>query len=76
VKAVVWSNVFQAVVFLVAGALTLGFLVSRIDGGVAAITELAGQAGRLNIVNWGPAPGDPDFWHRALTDLTSCGSLS
>jgi solute:Na+ symporter, SSS family len=68
VKAVVWTNVFQAVVFLVAGALTLGFLVSRIDGGVGAIVELAGQAGRLNVVNWGPAPGDPDFWRRALTD--------
>ncbi len=68
VKAVVWTNVFQAVVFLIAGAVTLGFLVSRIDGGVGAIVELAGQAGRLNVVNWGPAPGDPDFWRRALTD--------
>ena len=68
VKAIVWTNVFQALVFLVAGAATLVFLVSQIDGGVSAIVSVAGAAGRLNIVNWGPAPGDPDFWRRVLTD--------
>ncbi|MBI2492346.1 MAG: sodium/solute symporter [Candidatus Rokubacteria bacterium] len=68
VKAVVWTNVFQALVFLVAGAATLAFLMSRIDGGVAAIVATAGEAGRLNVVNWGPSPGAPDFWRRVLTD--------
>ena len=24
--------------------------------------------GRLSVINWGPAPGDPDFWRRVLTD--------
>src|SRR5438105_13337726 len=32
VKAVVWTNVFQALVFLVAGAVTVGYLVRHIDG--------------------------------------------
>jgi SSS family solute:Na+ symporter len=68
VKAVVWTNVFQAGVFLVAGAATLVFLVGQVEGGAAAIVEIAGGAGRLNIVNWGPAPGDPDFWRRVLTE--------
>src|SRR5712691_5685741 len=68
VKAVVWSNVFQALTFLLAGAVTLVFLVTRIDGGVAAVLAVAGEAGRLGVVNWGPAPGDPDFWTRILTD--------
>ncbi|HXH84626.1 MAG TPA: sodium/solute symporter [Candidatus Tectomicrobia bacterium] len=68
VKAVVWTNVFQASLFLVAGAATLAFLVSRIDGGMAAIVETAGAAGRLDVVNWGPAPGAPDFWRRMLTE--------
>src|SRR5438094_569563 len=62
VSAVVWTNVFQALMFLGAGALTLGFLVSQIDGGVAAIVQLTEAAGRLRIVDWGPAPGAPDFW--------------
>jgi len=70
VKAVVWTNVFQASVFLVAGAVTLGFLLSRIDGGAAAVLEVAGAAGRLNVINWGPAPGDPDFWRRLASDPT------
>jgi SSS family transporter len=68
VKAVVWTNVFQALVFLVAGAVTLGYLLSRIDGGLGAVMTVAGEAGRLNVVNWGPAPGAPDFWRRILTD--------
>ena len=68
VKAVVWTNVFQALTFLLAGALTLGYLVAQIDGGVEAIVRLAGEAGRLNVINWGPSPGAPDFWRRALTE--------
>jgi SSS family solute:Na+ symporter len=68
VKAIVWTNVFQALLFLVAGAATLAFLVWHIDGGVGRITEIAGHAGRLNLINWGPAPGAPDFWRRVLSD--------
>lgn len=68
VTAVVWTNVFQAIMFLGAGALTLGYLVTQIDGGIGAVVRVAGDAGRLNVINWGPAPGDADFWRRILTD--------
>jgi SSS family transporter len=68
VKAVVWTNVFQALVFLVAGAATVLFVIGQVEGGLGAVLELAGTAGRLNVVNWGPAPGDADFWRRILTD--------
>ncbi len=68
VTAVVWTNVFQALMFLGAGLLTLVFLVTQIDGGFAAVIRVAGDAGRLNVINWGPAPGAPDFWRRVLTD--------
>jgi solute:Na+ symporter, SSS family len=67
VKAVVWTNVFQALLFLLAGGVTLGYLVSQIDGGLDAVARVAGAAGRLDVVDWGPAPGAPDFWRRALT---------
>lgn len=68
VKAVVWTNVFQALTFLGAGAVTLAFLLTQIDGGVGAVLAVAGQAGRLTLIDWGPAPGAPDFWARVLTD--------
>jgi len=68
VKAIVWTNVFQAILFLVAGVATLGYLVTVVDGGMAAIAGTAGQAGRLQVINWGPAPGAPDFWSRLLSD--------
>jgi SSS family transporter len=68
VTAVVWTNVFQAIMFLGAGALTLAYLVTQIDGGIGAVVRVAGDAGRLNVINWGPAPGDADFWRRILTD--------
>src|SRR5512132_3482487 len=68
VKAVIWTNVFQAGTFLVGGAATVIFLASRIDGGLGAMLGTAAEAGRLSVINWGPAPSAPDFWHRVLTD--------
>jgi Na+/proline symporter len=68
VKAVVWTNVFQAGTFLAGGAATVVFLATRVDGGLPAMLRAADQAGRLSVINWGPAPGDPDFWGRVLGD--------
>ena len=55
IKAVVWTNVVQALTFTVAGAVAIGFLLTRIDGGAAAVVAIAGGAGKLKIFNWGPA---------------------
>jgi len=68
VKAVVWTNVFQASTFLLGGALTVVFLASQIDGGFSAMFRTAAAAGRLNLIDWGPAPGAPEFWRRVLID--------
>ncbi len=54
IKAVVWTNVVQALTFTVAGAVAIAFLLTRIDGGAAAVVALAGRAGKLKIFNWGP----------------------
>ena len=68
VKAIVWTNVFQALAFLVAGGMTLAYLLAHIDGGLAAVGRVAGEAGRLDVIDWGPTPGAPDFWRRVLTE--------
>jgi SSS family solute:Na+ symporter len=68
VKAVVWTNVFQASTFLLGGALTVVFLATQIEGGLWAMFRTARGAGRLNLIDWGPTPGAPDFWRRVLTD--------
>ena len=44
IKAVVWTNVVQAVTFTVAGAVAIGFLLTQIDGGAAAVVTIAGGA--------------------------------
>jgi len=68
VKAVVWTNVFQAGMFLAGGLATVLFLAWEVEGGFRAIFSTAAEAGRLSVINWGPAPGDPDFWRRVLMD--------
>ncbi len=54
IKAVVWTNVLQALTFIIAGVVAIGFLLSRIEGGAAAVVALAGSAGKLKVINWGP----------------------
>jgi solute:Na+ symporter, SSS family len=68
VKAVVWTNVFQAGMFLAGGLATVGFLAFSVDGGLTSLFTTAAAAGRLDVINWGPAPGDPDFLSRIMTD--------
>ncbi|MBI4386160.1 MAG: hypothetical protein HY551_02140 [Elusimicrobia bacterium] len=68
IKAVVWTNVVQALTFLAAGLATLAFLLANIDGGLAAVGQVAGAAGRLSLWNWGPALGTENYVHEFLKD--------
>jgi len=71
IKAVVWTNVVQAMTFTLAGAVAIGFLLSRIDGGAAAVFAIAGSAGKLKIFNWGPGlseSGLGEFLKSLFTD--------
>ncbi|MFA5111567.1 MAG: sodium/solute symporter [Desulfobaccales bacterium] len=71
IKAVVWTNVVQALAFTLAGAVAIGFLLTRIDGGAAAVVAIAGDAGKLKIFNWGPGlaeAGLPVFLKSLFTD--------
>jgi len=68
IKAVVWTNVVQALTFTLAGAVAIGFLLSQIDGGATAVVTIAGAAGKLKIFNWGPALAESG-WGEILKSL-------
>jgi len=68
IKAVVWTNVVQALTFTLAGLVAIGFLLTRIDGGAGAVLAIAGGAGKLQIFNWGPPPGLGGYLQSLLTD--------
>jgi len=69
IKAVVWTNVLQAVVFTAAGLAAIAFLLNQIEGGADTVLAVAGGAGKMRIFNWGPNPGSVGwgafFWRLA-----------
>ncbi|MEK7857542.1 MAG: sodium/solute symporter [Elusimicrobiota bacterium] len=68
IKAVVWTNVLQALTFIVAGLATIYYLTGRIDGGLATVFKVAGETNQLQVWNWGPALGAPDFVKKFFSD--------
>jgi len=52
IKAVVWAGAFQALFFVVAGIVVVGYLVQHIDGGWTAAMQTAQEAGRLSTLNF------------------------
>jgi len=52
IKAVVWAGAFQALFFVVAGIVVVGYLVQHIDGGWTAAMQTAQEAGRLSTFNF------------------------
>lgn len=61
-RAVVWTNVVQAVVFIVGGLAAILFLAGRIDGGMGGLFHSAWSGGRLSVFDWGPEAGSPHYW--------------
>ncbi|HXU45735.1 MAG TPA: hypothetical protein VN783_09425, partial [Thermoanaerobaculia bacterium] len=68
IRAVVWTNVIQALVIVAGGVATLGFLAWKIHGGFAEVSGVAGAAGRLSLWNWGPALSDPSWARKFFAD--------
>lgn len=52
IKAVVWAGAYQAIIFFIAGAVLLGYLLFHIQGGLATAWQIAGDAGRLSVFNF------------------------
>ena len=71
IKAIVWTNVIQGLTYILAGTVAIGFLLTHIDGGAAAVVAIAGHAGKLKIFNWGPGlspSGSGAFLQSLFTD--------
>jgi SSS family solute:Na+ symporter len=52
IKAVVWAGAYQALFFVAAGIVVVGYLVAHIDGGLSAAMQTAYEAGRLSTFNF------------------------
>ena len=53
IKAVVWIDVLQFAVYLVAAGVALGILLGEIPGGWSEIWRRGSAAGKFRVVNWG-----------------------
>jgi SSS family transporter len=63
IKAVVWAGAYQAIFFVVAGIVLVGYLIGHIDGGLAAAMQTAHEAGRLSTFYFRFGLNDPStFW--------------
>jgi SSS family transporter len=63
VKAVVWAGAYQALMFFLAGGVLFIYLLSKIQGGVTAAWQIAGDAGRLSVFNFDFNLNNPTtFW--------------
>ncbi len=63
IKAVVWAGAYQTIIFFSAGVALLIYLWFHINGGVSAIWQTAGDAGRLSVFKFSFNLNDPTtFW--------------
>jgi Na+/proline symporter len=68
IKAVIWTNVWQSLTFIISGIASIIFLVHNVDGGLAGIFHTASAAGRMQVFNWGPNISDANFWSSVLSN--------
>jgi Na+/proline symporter len=70
VRASIWTGVWQASVVMLAGGLSLVFIMSRIEGGVVAVWSLAMDAEKFHFLEWGPRLGATGFIDRGFVEPT------
>ncbi len=63
IKAVVWAGAYQATIFFLAGCALFIFILLKIQGGLSAAWQIAGEAGRLSVFNFDFDLNNPTtFW--------------
>jgi len=68
IKAVIWTGVFQGLIFVAAGGVTIAYLILHIQGGWTTFHLVATQAGKLKLWDWGPSLHQPHFAHAFFSD--------
>ncbi|MFH1618913.1 MAG: sodium/solute symporter [bacterium] len=70
IKAVVWTGTFEAATFYIAGGAVLFYLFGCVTGGLPEIWKVAGESGRLSLINWGWNMADPNIlWIAVLNGV-------
>jgi len=67
-RAVIWTNVIQALVFIGGGLATIAFLHHEIQGGLSTALHVAAAAGKLDVMKWGPSLSDAGSWKAIMSD--------
>lgn len=52
IEAVIWTDVLQAIVLVFGALLTLGIIVSKVEGGFPSIISMANEADKFHTFNW------------------------
>jgi SSS family solute:Na+ symporter len=52
IKAVVWAGAYEALFFVVAGVMVVGYLLGHINGGVVTALQTAHEAGKLSAFDF------------------------
>ena len=68
IKAIIWTDVIQAFVFIAGGAAVIWFLLNQVPGGFEQIWKIADNAGKLEVFKWAPeAVAGQSAWKSWLT---------
>ena len=66
IKAVMWTGTFETITFYLAGGAVASYLLLHIDGGLAGAFNVASEAGKLSIFNFGWDLKNPNVLWAAL----------
>ena len=69
VKAVIWTDAAQFLLFLAGGLFTLWYIPHRYEGGLAAVLQAGYEAGKLHWLNVLPGAAQPLTFYSALQFL-------
>lgn len=65
-KAVIWTDVIQMILYVAGGLISLVFIVGLIDGGWGELLRVAGADGKLRIFDFGFSP-TAEFFEQTYT---------